>query len=97
MELTSNESLSHVVLYLWIEQNWLWGIVSGVLSKDDDDDDDNNENDDDDDEYSNFTVCNKNNEALILPGSFSKANVPQLIPNTCHILGNWTWSYNWTE
>ena len=45
---------------VWIEQNWCWGVVSGVLSNDNDDDDD-----DDDDEYSRLTVCNKNNEALI--------------------------------
>jgi hypothetical protein len=77
MKLNSNESVSHAVLYLWVEQNWRWGVVSGVLSndddddeEDDDDDDDNNENDDDDDEYSNFTVCNKNNEALIWSWQF---------------------------
>lgn len=70
--------MSHAVLYLWIEQNWRRGVVSGVLSNDDDDDDDddNNENDDDDDdEHGNFTVYNKNDEALIWSWQFLESKL----------------------
>ena len=84
IKLASNESVSHAVLYLWIEQNWRWGVVSGVLSNNNDDDDFNHENDDDD-KYSNFNVCNKNNEALIWSWQFLETNFPQFITNACYI------------